>query len=163
MTTLYRIVDEPRPSAWAKLAVDPIWPLLAMMIAGLWTGAIWFVVNSMAIGSATLRREVAMLVAGIVTLVVVAFVLAMLAADLPRTAIPYVLLVFPALKALLAYLVCFRQASSFEIHVAYGGAVAPGFLGLAACLAANLFIGPALIELVVALDLPRSLVRLVLQ
>ena len=32
----YRIADEPRPGAMEHLAVDPLWPFLAIMFGGAW-------------------------------------------------------------------------------------------------------------------------------
>ena len=39
----YRIADEPRPGAMEHLAVDPLWPFLAIMFGGAWLSWPWFV------------------------------------------------------------------------------------------------------------------------
>jgi hypothetical protein len=61
---LYRIVDEPQPSRLSAMAVRPYFPLLAMMLGGALVGWSWFVVNAYALGSASRRREVALVVVG---------------------------------------------------------------------------------------------------
>jgi hypothetical protein len=60
----YRILDEPRPGALARLAVNPLWPLLAVMFGGTWISWPWFVVNAFAVGSPTRWRETALAAAG---------------------------------------------------------------------------------------------------
>ena len=49
----YRIGDEPRPGALARVAVDPMWPLLAVMLGGVWLSWPWFVLNGVVVGSPT--------------------------------------------------------------------------------------------------------------
>src|SRR5262245_5445757 len=61
----YQIADEPAPSTFAKYAVNPLFPMLAMMFAGVWFAWPWFAFNSFAIGSPTRRAELAWLVAGL--------------------------------------------------------------------------------------------------
>lgn len=53
----YRIPDEPLPSAWSRQVVDPMWPLLAVMLAGNAIGLAWFVFNGIAMGNPERRRE----------------------------------------------------------------------------------------------------------
>jgi hypothetical protein len=55
--TGYQIIDEPRSGPLSAVAVDPLWPFLALMFAGPWLGLPWFVVNALAIGSATQKKE----------------------------------------------------------------------------------------------------------
>jgi len=42
----YRIADEPRPGALSQLAVNPLWPLLAVMLGGTWIAWPWFALNT---------------------------------------------------------------------------------------------------------------------
>jgi hypothetical protein len=44
----YRIIDEPRPGAFARFAVNPVWAFLALMILPL-AGAVLFIVNILAL------------------------------------------------------------------------------------------------------------------
>ena len=56
-TSAYRLPDEPQPSGLSRWAVDPLWPLLAVMLAGNVFGMAWSVFNGLAMGSPTRRRE----------------------------------------------------------------------------------------------------------
>ena len=62
---LYRIEDEPRPGALAHLVVSPMPILLAAMLGGPWLAWPWFVLNGIALGSPTLRRELAVVAVGV--------------------------------------------------------------------------------------------------
>jgi hypothetical protein len=63
----YRILDEPVPGTLSRFIVQPFWPLLALMFSGAWIAWPWFVFNSVAVGSATLRREVLLVLAALAT------------------------------------------------------------------------------------------------
>jgi hypothetical protein len=67
----YQIIDEPRPGALARIAVDPLWPFLGLLMGGPWLGFPWFVLNALAIGSAAFRKELFWAIGGLVGLVVV--------------------------------------------------------------------------------------------
>ena len=62
----YRILDEPRPGGLAHLAVNPLWPLLAVMLGGVWLSWPWFVVNGFAVGSPTRFRELGLAIGGLI-------------------------------------------------------------------------------------------------
>ncbi len=64
----YKIIDEPTPSPISRLATNPMWPLLAVMLASPIFGWIWFVVNSIAIGSPTKLKEFLMACVGVIFL-----------------------------------------------------------------------------------------------
>jgi len=53
----YAIPDEPRPSRLEHLVVDPMWPFFGLMLGGLWLALPWYVINGIALGSPTRRRE----------------------------------------------------------------------------------------------------------
>jgi hypothetical protein len=131
-TATYRIADEPQPSPLARLAVDPIWPLLTTMVGGLLIGWVWLALNSSLIGSPSRRRELLLMAAGLITLMLLPFAL-WTTGDLIRDATgwtlnSYLLIAVPACKLYVTYLVYFRQSAAFEIYAAYGGASAPGFI-----------------------------------
>ena len=48
---MYHIPDEPVPSRWNHLVVDPLWPLLAVMFAGSWLAFPWFAFNGFVMGA----------------------------------------------------------------------------------------------------------------
>ena len=57
----YRIIDEPAPSAFSRLAVNPFWIILAGMLLSRWQplALIWFVVNGFALNSSSRTKEIA--------------------------------------------------------------------------------------------------------
>lgn len=58
----YAIADEPHDTAWKQLVVSPIGPMLAEIVCGSWLSLPWFVVNALALGSPTKRKEIALCV-----------------------------------------------------------------------------------------------------
>lgn len=65
MAGLYELPDEPRPGTLQRVAVRPLWPLLALMVAGPWLSWPWFVLNGHAVGSPTRWRETALALVGV--------------------------------------------------------------------------------------------------
>ena len=129
---LYRIADEPRAGPLSRVAVNPFWPLMAMMLGGAWLGVPWFVVNAFAIGSATRWREVGLALgtlAGTAALFL-ALVVFERSVAIPKVAVPYLVLVLVVWKLGMAYVLQLTQASSFELFSAYGGRPANGVFGL---------------------------------
>ena len=139
---LYRIVDEPTPSGWARLAVRPLWPWLALELGGAWVGVPWFVVNAIALGSPTRKKEIALaLVLPIVTMVLFLGVV-LLSLNLPKSALPYLLIPIHFLKLLAGYLLLTWQSRAFQLHEHFGGEVRNGlYLMLAAT-----FLRPTVLE-----------------
>jgi hypothetical protein len=119
----YRIVDEPRPSAHAELSVNPFFILLAVMLGGVWLAWPWFVFNSLAIGSATLRREVALVIAGFVGSGALIGLGARLVAGgvIDERTLPYAFLVLVVWKLAVSYVVLTNQARSHQLHEYFGG------------------------------------------
>ncbi|HEX8698510.1 MAG TPA: hypothetical protein VF815_06725 [Myxococcaceae bacterium] len=126
----YRILDEPAPSGLGHLIVHPMWPLLAIMFAGVWLSLPWFVFNAFALGSPTRRKELVVAVMGPVGLLALAFGLGLLhtAMDMPKGAIPYLLLVLTLWKLGVAYWLFDLQKQSFALHEYFGGKVRNGML-----------------------------------
>lgn len=119
----YRLPDEPLPSGLAKYAVDPMWPLLAVMLGGNVLGLAWFVFNGIALGSPTRTREwlyVALSLLGSSVL----FLLLDHAARhdwLQGSELRYAGLSIVALKLCIAYVLYMTQQRCFEIWEHYGG------------------------------------------
>lgn len=134
----YVIADEPKPSALAHLVVNPVWPLFALMLGGTWLAIPWFVLNSIALGSPFMRRELA--IAAVLVASVAAFVIGInvwTEADPAAQAffqdkIRYVLLVAIVMKLFAGYWLFALQSRSFSIHEYYGGRVRNGILVVAA-------------------------------
>lgn len=123
----YRIADEPIPGKLSRWVVNPLFPLLGGMLGGFGAGLVWFVVNGIGMGSATLRREIAVAVAALL-LVAAGVIGAQLA--LPdgtgTTTIKLTLLSFQLVKLGALYALQFMQTRSFALHAYFGGQVANG-------------------------------------
>lgn len=124
----YRIADEPQGGALRGWVVSPFWPMLATMLAGSWLGAPWFVLNALALGSATRRREIAWAVASVAGAAALTAVLVVLATRgvVPRPALRYGVVLVTAWRLLAAYGSFGLQDASFELHKHFGGAVRNG-------------------------------------
>jgi hypothetical protein len=121
----YRILDEPRPGALARVVVNPLWPLLAVMLGGAWLGWPWFVLNAWAVGSPTRLRETVLAAGGFLGNVVLVLAMAAVyeAGVLTQTAIPYALLTVTVWKLGLSYVLYVIQSRSFHLYEYYGGTV----------------------------------------
>jgi hypothetical protein len=140
----YQIADEPAPSTLARYAVNPLYPMLAWMFAGVWFAWPWFAFNSFAIGSPTKRAELAWLVAGLIVPSAVGWALlfARAANALPEASAPYIGLVIVVLKIVVVYAVFLLQSRTIEIYEYYGGKLVNGVWPLLAAL----YFGDRLIE-----------------
>lgn len=134
----YTLPDEPRPSQLAMLAVDPVWPLLGMMLAGPWLGLTWFIVNSLALGSPTRNREITLVATAIFgsALILVILTYASSADWISQSAMRYASLSLVTLRLACAYGLYLLQARVGELFSYYGGKLNNGwiFLVLAAML-----------------------------
>ena len=135
----YQIADEPAPSKLARFAVNPVYPMLAAMLGGVWFAWPWFAFNGFAIGSPTRRVELAWLVGGLIVpptigwAVSVAYDNGLLASGVPaNTVVPYLLLLVVVVKLVVVYAVFLLQSRTVEIYEYYGGKLASGVLPLVA-------------------------------
>ncbi len=130
----YRIPDEPRPGGLVRYAVDPMWPMLATMLAGNGIGLAWFAFNSRALGSVTAVREWACVAASLVGCMLIHIVLQNAYGQgwLDKSAVAYAMLAFPALKITFGYLLYLGQSRSAELLTHYGGTLRNGAIGLLA-------------------------------
>ena len=135
MSAAYHIPDEPRPGRFAAYTVHPFWPLITLMLAGSWIGLPWFVVNGIAMGSASLRKEIIAAVAtpfGAIAMLIVASL------ALQRLVPPHLLplgrlveyrdVLVVAVKLAFGYWIYLSQQRSFEIYRHFGGPVRQGML-----------------------------------
>lgn len=151
----YQIADEPAPSTFARYAVNPLYPMLAAMLAGVWFAWPWFAFNSFAIGSPTRRAELAWLAAGLILPAAIGTALLMArGADLlPASAVPYVGLAVIVAKLVVVYAVFLLQSRTIEIYEYYGGKLVNGIWALLAAF----YVGDRLLrELPVPLQLMLS-------
>jgi hypothetical protein len=119
----YRLPDEPLPSGWSRYAVDPLWPLLTLMLAGGGFGLLWFAFNSAALGSPTRWREWGCIAVSVIGGPLLA--LAIYAGEyhdlLSPAQAPYAMLSILLLKLGVAYALYLMQQRCFEIWEYYGG------------------------------------------
>ena len=148
MATAYHIPDEPRPGGLAHVTVNPFWPMLCVMFVGAGMSWAWFVLNGIALGSPTRKRELAIAIGGLVgnaaLLVGVIATHDKLGFDGQLT-LPYLLLIVVVWKLGVSYVLYMLQAGSFGIYEYYGGTVQNGWIGLIlAYLAWTMLLAPAL-------------------
>jgi hypothetical protein len=128
MQATYRIQDEPHPSTLGHLVVNPLFPLLACMMAGPWLSLPWFVLNGVALGSATRRKELVLaLLQPLVTLVLLFLLGALLKLGvLTQASAPYAFVALTVWKLAAAYFLYNWQQHGFALHEYYGGTVRNG-------------------------------------
>jgi len=130
----YQIIDEPARSGISNWAVNPVFPLLAVMLAGAVPGYAFGVVNSFAIGSATRRKEILWSIAGVVGLAALVFAGALLANQglLSSRLGPYYGISLLVWRLYAGYRIYMSQSMAFELHEYFGGPVRNGLIPLLA-------------------------------
>ena len=131
----YRIPDEPRPTGLIRYAVDPLWPLMALMLSGNVIGLLWFAFNARALGSPAVLREAGYIAASLAGCMMAALVIGWAAeyGYLQGSAVKYAALAFPAVKLSLGYALYLSQSRSAELVTHYGGVLRNGAVGLLVC------------------------------
>jgi hypothetical protein len=144
MSDTYRILDEPRPGTLGNFVVNPVFPLLAMMMAGTWLGVPWIILNGFAMGSVTRRKETVLAVLVLPGTFLLFMLLGMLlkAGILTQASMPYALVIITVWKLGLAYVLFDLQQRSFALHEYYGGVVRNGAL----VLVASIFLGARILK-----------------
>lgn len=140
----YRILDEPLPGGLQRVAVNPLWPLLAVMFAGSLFSWSWFVLNGFAVGSPTRRREFLLAIIGLTGSAVLVFVVLWLSANevLERAPLRYVVVVVTVWKLAMSYWLYTLQSRCFGLYEHFGGPVRNGVLPLVgAAIASPLLLG----------------------
>jgi hypothetical protein len=143
MSATYRIQDEPRPGAMGHLVVNPVFPLLSLMMGGTWLGVPWFIFNGFAMGSTSRRKETVLAV----LVVPVTLLLFMLLGTLVKlevmtqASVPYAGVGITVWKLAVGYALFNLQQRNFALHEYYGGVVRNGAL----VLVASIFIGPRIL------------------
>jgi len=126
----YQIIDEPKPSRWAKFIVNPVAILLVAMLLPLmwtpplagryWMPLLWLLVNGFILGSASWKKELIFsIVGGLAMLVCVYGALFYFQQfdpeGLPQAA-PYIRIVLNGVLFLSLYLVVFTQSTSYQLY-----------------------------------------------
>jgi len=126
----YILDDEPTDTGKLQpYIVDPMWPLLAVMMAGTWLGWPWLLLNGRALGSPHWQRQVRLLALGLgVTTLLALLIVALLNADIirTRTQLQLALLVVTVWKLAISYKVHALQLGTFELYRYYGAEVRSG-------------------------------------
>lgn len=125
----YRIVDEPEPGQLARWSVDPLWPMLALMLGGTLIGWLWFAFNAFALGSATRWRELALVGASVAVTGAVALgiLFGVGAGVLDVRQAAYLAIALPVAKLGFGYAVHLRQTASCELFRYFGGTLRSGW------------------------------------
>lgn len=141
--TYYRIADEPAPGALAHLAVSPLWPFVAVMFGGAWLSWGWFVVNGIAVGSPTRRREWCWVGAGLIGSALLVFALYQAAGHelLAENQLRYAMLLLVVWKLGVTYMLYHLQGHTIELYEYYGGRLRNGVVVVIVAAVA----GPALL------------------
>jgi hypothetical protein len=110
--------------------VNPFWPFLGVMFGGAWLSWPWFVVNGIAVGSPTRRRELLIVVGAFVVSGLLLLILVSLAGSgrIPESGVPYALLTLTVFKLGVTYWLHALQSRTFEVYEYYGGIARQGFL-----------------------------------
>jgi hypothetical protein len=119
----YHIPDEPRASALSHLVVDPLWPLLAQMLAGSWLALPWFALNGIALGSPTRSRDWLLIVCSLAgsALLILFLSQQVNAGSLSDAWARIAFLTVIVLKIAVAYLLYFNQTRVLELWQHFGG------------------------------------------
>ncbi len=122
----YHIIDEPRPGSLSKWATNPFWILLTLMLGGAWIGWCWFAFNAVAIGSATLKKEIAWMVGSMVAVAAAVLIIGAMLSQMGDASLGYWIIALPVLKIGAGYYVYVMQYRSFALYEYYGGTVRNG-------------------------------------
>lgn len=127
---LYRIVDEPRPSALSHLAVDPVWPFFALVAAGPWLAWPWFAFNAFAFGDERRWRSAAIALGGALLTAGLFFGIAVAAsaANLEKRWLQYLFLAPVLLRLGVSYALFVSQQGGFALYRYFGGRARSGVL-----------------------------------
>lgn len=124
----YKLVDEPKPGALAKIAVQPLWPLLAVMAGGVWLSWPWFLLNAVAVGSPTRRRELFVVLGGALATLVTLYgiAVAIKLKWIGSIGAPYWLVGLTVVKLTFTYWLYALQQRTFGLYEHFGGTLANG-------------------------------------
>ncbi len=130
----YTIADEPRPGALQRFAVNPLFPLLGLMLGGTYLGFAWFALNAFALGSSRAGRELGYAIAGAAGTTVLLFCLGILHSSelISLTTLRYVMQLVIIWKLGFGYLIHQSQQVAQELIELYGGELSSGITGVIA-------------------------------
>jgi len=125
----YQIIDEPKPSVYHKMVVDPVVILFAALLIPLffslplygrfWMPLAWIVLNSFLLGSPTKSKETYIAVGGGLALVLLYNALIYLTyidVEMARFIAPYYRIINQGILFFTLYLIVFYQSAPYSIH-----------------------------------------------
>ena len=133
MTDAYHITDEPKPGNLSHFTVNPVWPFFTIMFSGVWLSWPWFLINGMAIGSPTFRKELLLVIIGFIGSAVISigilFIIGSLAGkEVLSSSVGYINIAVLGWKLFITYWLYTLQLRTFEIYQYYGGITRNGIL-----------------------------------
>lgn len=153
----YRIQDEAAPGGLVRFAVNPFWPLLGVMLGGVWLSWSWLLFNGFAVGSPTRRQEQFWIAGGLLGAFLISFALLWAAAAeiLTTTAeFAYAGLALTAWKLGITYVLYLLQSRTIAIYEYYGGTLRNGLpVLLVAAFLVDPFLGRVLSPVILQLIL----------
>ena len=125
---MYKILDEPQPSKWNHLAVNPIWPLFGAMFGGAWLSFTWYAFNGYALGCPNRLKTLFLAIGGFLgALVFTLLIFYLLTIEVVTKAnIPYLLLLLLCWKLGVSYYLYIQQSRTFHIYEHFGNTVKNG-------------------------------------
>jgi hypothetical protein len=130
-TRVYVLPDEPTGSGFVRLAVQPLWPLLSVMLVGPWLSWPWFWLNAVALGAPDRLRTGAAVAAGFAGSAAMVVAIGMLVdSGVPEGLVPYLAIAITVWKLGVSYLLHHWQSRTVEVHQLYGGKLASGSMVL---------------------------------
>ena len=124
----YQIIDEPKPTVYQNLVVNPVVVLFAALLVPifinlpfygrLWMPLVWGVLNGMLMGSPTKTKELVIAIAGGVVMVGLFFLAVYLAetyTEIGNKFFPYIRTIIQGVLFFTLYLIVFYQMTPYSI------------------------------------------------
>jgi len=125
----YQIIDEPKPSAYEYLIVDPVVILFASILVPLfidlpfysrfWGPFAWGILNAFLLGSPTKKKEIFIAIVGVLFLASLFIGMGVLGhsnIELMNSLMPYFHIIIQAILFFALYLIIFYQTVPYSIH-----------------------------------------------
>ncbi len=127
---MYKILDEPQPSKWNNLTVNPVWPLFGIMFGGAWLSFTWYALNGFALGCPNRLKTLFWAIGGFVGSFVFILIISYFAniGLVIKANIPYILLLLLCWKLGVAYYLYILQVRTFHIYEYFGNTVQNGII-----------------------------------
>ncbi|MBL4673900.1 MAG: hypothetical protein JKX81_16690 [Arenicella sp.] len=127
--SVYQIIDEPQPSLYSKLVIDPVAILFASLLIPIfielplygrfWMPLAWIVLNGWLLGSPTRKKETVIAIAGGLTLIIFYSAMVYLAGvnvEMATLAFPYYRILNQGALFFTLYMIVFYQSAPYAIH-----------------------------------------------